>query len=79
MIVFLWNEDDECCAIKTRHFGIVDGNIEILYPSDGDITYIKIEGGAFRWAGLYESCSVADDDDEYLIREASPSCKWFED
>ena len=81
MIVFLWNEenDDDCRAIKTRHFEIMEGRIEIVYPSDGDITYIPIEGNRFQWGGLYEFISVSDNDDEYLIREASPNCKWFED
>ena len=81
MIVFLWNEldDDECCAIKTRHFEIMEGRIEIVYPSDGDITCITIEDGEFRWGERYEFISVSDNDDEYLIREASPDCKWFED
>jgi hypothetical protein len=57
----------------------MEGRIEIVYPSDGDITCITIEDGEFQWGERYEFISVSDNDDEYLIREASPDCKWFDE
>jgi len=90
MIIFLRHEihndrtlDTECCAIKTCHAEFFANRVEIIYPHDGDITYINVlpEGGDvnFRWGEVYEYCTMYDNDDEYIVREEFPRCKWFID
>ena len=89
MIIFLRDEmqddhaDTECCAIKTCHAEVFPNRIEIIYPHDGDITYIDVlpESGDinFRWGEVYDFCIMYDDSDEYMLREEFPNCKWFTD
>ena len=88
MIIFLRDEmqddhaDTECCAIKTRHAEVFAAVIEVIYPYDGDITYIDVmpDSGdiSFRWEGeVYDFCTMYDDDSEDMLREEFPKCKWF--
>ena len=84
MIVFLRNEyqdkDTVCCAIKVGHFEVFHGGgdrIEITYPED--VTQIGVEGDCYRWGELYEYCMIYENEQEYIIRDEFPLCKWFED
>lgn len=89
MIIFLRNEmqsdhaDTGCCAIKTCHAEVFANRVEIIYPNDGDITYINVlqECGDvnFRWGEIYEYCTVYDNDSEDMLRDEFPKCKWFID
>ena len=89
MIIFLRDEMQDnhattpCCAIQTCHAEVFPNRIEIIYPHDGDITYIDVlpESGDinFRWGEIYEYCTMYDDDSEDMLREEFPNCKWFTD
>jgi hypothetical protein len=91
MIVLLRNEIShdtqsvECCAIRTNHVEFFGNRIEIIYPSDGDVTQIDVinrDGDLyFRWGETYDFCVLYDDDSEadVFLNEDFPKCKWYED
>jgi len=77
------HEDTPCCGIKTCHAEVFENRIEMIYPHDGDVTYINIqpESGdvSFRWGEIYDFCTMYDNEDEDMLREEFPKCIWFID
>jgi hypothetical protein len=63
-------------AIKTTHVEFFHNRVEFL--QDESTTHIDIVGPNhdFVWGEQYDYCLVYDNDDEYVIRDAYPKCKW---
>jgi len=70
----------QCCAIRVSHvefFTGAEARVEIIHPYNGDMTHIEVEGDRFKWGEVYDYCILYEDEQDYIIKNDFPKCKWF--